>query len=230
MKKPLEKQRAIDLRKQGLSYSEILQSIDVSKSTLSLWLRSVGLAKRHRQRLTEKKLASIKRGLEKWHKIRVDFTANLKEKAKSEIRSISERELWLIGIALYWAEGSKERIASVGHPTIFSNSDPLMIKIFLKWLREIVKITEEEIVYEIYIHENSKNNLVNVRNFWAKVANIGLEKLNKIYFKKNKLSNNRKRSFDNYFGLMRVRVRRSSTLNRTIAGWVEGIVENCGVV
>jgi transposase len=50
-----EKETAIELRKQGYSYSEILKKVPVAKSTLSLWLRSVGLAERQKQRLTEKK-------------------------------------------------------------------------------------------------------------------------------------------------------------------------------
>jgi len=43
-----EKEKAIKLRKRGFSYSEILREIPVAKSTLSLWLRSVGLAKKQR--------------------------------------------------------------------------------------------------------------------------------------------------------------------------------------
>ena len=57
--KTLLKERAIKLRREGLSYSEILQKIPVAKSTLSLWLRSIGLSKKQVQRLTEKKLLAI---------------------------------------------------------------------------------------------------------------------------------------------------------------------------
>ncbi len=38
-----EKEKAIALRKQGKTYSEILAKIPVAKSTLSLWLHDVGL-------------------------------------------------------------------------------------------------------------------------------------------------------------------------------------------
>jgi transposase len=59
-----EKEIAIELRRQGYSYSEILKRVPVAKSTLSLWLRSLGLAKQQKQRLTEKRLAALKRGWE----------------------------------------------------------------------------------------------------------------------------------------------------------------------
>ena len=36
-----EKRRAIQLRKQGQTYGEIVKQIKVAKSTLSLWLREV---------------------------------------------------------------------------------------------------------------------------------------------------------------------------------------------
>ena len=57
-----EKNKAIELRKQGLSYREILEQIPVAKSSLSLWLKSVKLAESQKQRLTEKKLASARKG------------------------------------------------------------------------------------------------------------------------------------------------------------------------
>jgi len=62
MTKIKEKERAIKLREKGFSYSEILKWIPVSKSTLSLWLKRVGLSKIQKQRLTEKKLAAALRG------------------------------------------------------------------------------------------------------------------------------------------------------------------------
>lgn len=56
IEKTLEKLKAIKLRREGLSYREILRYVPVAKSTLSLWLRDVGLAKRQTQRLTKKDL------------------------------------------------------------------------------------------------------------------------------------------------------------------------------
>jgi len=79
------KDKAIDLRKQGLSYSEILKKIPVAKSTLSDWLHSVGLSKNQKQRITEKKLAAIKRGGEAKRRKRIEKTKKIKIKAISEM-------------------------------------------------------------------------------------------------------------------------------------------------
>src|SRR3989344_1851838 len=101
--------KAIELRRQGLSYSEVLKQVPVAKSTLSLWLQDVGLSKKQKQRLTEKKRQSALRGALSRKNWRIKSSKEIIEKAEREIGRLSERELWLIGIALYWAEGSKEK-------------------------------------------------------------------------------------------------------------------------
>jgi len=76
MVKLKEKEKAIKLRKKGHSYSQILEKIPVAKSTLSLWLRSVKLAKRQKQQLTQKKLAAAFRGAMKRREQRIDIQKN----------------------------------------------------------------------------------------------------------------------------------------------------------
>ncbi|MBI2669973.1 MAG: hypothetical protein HYX20_02440 [Candidatus Yanofskybacteria bacterium] len=224
--KPKERGAAIGMRKRGFSYSEILKKVPVAKSTLSLWLKSVNLSREQKQRLTQKKLDAMKRGWIKVHQNRVEKTKIIRESAIADVGRISKKDLWLIGSVLYWAEGTKEKKHSVSQQVSFNNSDPLMIRIFLKWLKESVGIKLEEIGYEIYIHENSKNNVANVIDYWE---NIVEAKINKTYFKKNKLSKYRKNTGIDYFGLLRVNVKKSADLNRKIAGWIEGICKNCGV-
>jgi hypothetical protein len=114
-----------------------MTEIPVAKSTISEWLHSVGLSKQQKQRLTEKKLASMKRGAEAKREKRLSLTKEIKRKARGEIGKITERELWLIGVMLYWAEGSKEKDYYPGSRVALINSDPDMIIIFLFWLKKI---------------------------------------------------------------------------------------------
>ena len=225
-----EKNEAIALRKQGLSYREILEQIQVSKSSLSLWLRSVKLAKRQKQRLTEKKIASALRGSRKWREMRIALTKEIKEKARKEIGQLSKRELWLIGIALYWAEGSKEKEHKPGSGTVFSNSDYHMIKLYLDWLLKIVGIEKNNIYFVIYIHKNHKYRLDEVKKYWQVKTNFPKDNFKYIYFKKHNIRTKRKNIGDNYFGLLKITVTESSILNRKIQGWIEGIYRYSGVV
>lgn len=223
-----EKERAVALRKKGLSYGEILKEIKVAKSTLALWLKDVGLAKAQKQRLTQKRLEAALRGAIAKHNQRIVTTERIKLEAQKEIKNISDRELWLIGVALYWAEGSKQRDS---HPSVearFTNSDLLMIRLYLKWLQKICKVAIEDIKFEIYIHETG--NIGTAKKYWANQLNLSVNEFQKIRLKKNKIKTLRKIIGENYHGLLRVTVRRSTILNRKITGWTEGICQNCGVV
>ena len=60
--KSILKAKAIELRKEGLTYNEILARLPIAKSTLSNWLHSAGMAKFQNQRLTAKKLEAIGKG------------------------------------------------------------------------------------------------------------------------------------------------------------------------
>ena len=223
--KSLEKEKAVALRKEGLSYKEILEKVPVAKSSLSLWLKSIGLSKSQKQRLTDKKLASARRGALKKKEDRILKTRIIKENAEEEVKELTERERWLVGIALYWAEGSKEKEWAPGSRTQFTNSDPNMIKFYLNWLFEIVKIPRKMVNLDIYIRENHKNRLSEVVNYWSKTTGFPKNNLNKIYFKRNKINTNRKNVGVNYYGILRITVHASSELNRRISGWINGIIK-----
>lgn len=229
MKKDL-REKAIALRRDGFSYSEILQEVPVAKSTLSLWLRSVALAKKQSQRLTEKKLLAIQRGWETRRKQRLDTTLVIKQDAFKEIKSISQKELLLMGTMLYWAEGSKSKEHNVSQGIAFSNSDPFMIRIFLKWLKQYLKIDDDRIVFDIYVHESSFERLSAIKAHWVNATGFPIAKFDKIYWKKNKIKTKRKNVGNQYYGLLRIKVKKSTNLNRKIAGLIEAITKQCGVV
>lgn len=220
------KRKAIFLRKQGFSYSEILKEIPVARSTLSLWLRKVGLSKTQEQKFTEKKRLAMLRGAEARRSQRITATERIKSEAIKEVKLLSKRELWLIGISLYWAEGSKEKESHPGLGVNFTNSDPFMIKIFLKWLTEICEIKKENVCFEIYIHEYKKPEIEKVIKYWCEVTGFSKEYFKNVYYKTNKINSARKNQGSLYYGLVRVKVRASSSLNRKIAGWIAGINSN----
>ena len=218
-----ERIEAIKLRKQGLSYNEILNNVRVSKSTLSLWLRDIGLAKQQRQKLTEKKLLAAHRGGEKKHIKRLLLTQKIQEAAINEVKFLSKRDLWLIGTILYWAEGTKEKEWAVGVGACFSNSDPLMIKLFLKWLADVCKIDKNRIQFSIFIHENNKYRLEKVKEFWSGATGFEITDFDTVYYKKHNPKTKRRNIGNNYYGVLKINVRASSVLNRMIAGWIKGV-------
>ena len=150
--------------------------------------------------------------------------------ARAEIGAVTRRELWLMGTMLYWAEGSKEKEYRVGVGVRFTNSDPNMIRLFLRWLRDIARISREDIQFEIYIHQDRTSQLLDVRTYWSDVTGYALKDFQAVYFKKHVGKTMRRNVGRAYYGVVRVKVKASSRLNRTIAGWIEGICTYCGVV
>src|SRR3989344_8742698 len=226
IKKTEEKENAIALRKQGKTYSDILKVVPVAKSTLSIWLREVGIAKAQKQKFTEaKRLASLRGGQAK-KKQRIEKQSKIFLEARSSIKNLSIYEFFLIGVCLYWAEGTKEKEYRPGSQVAFSNMDPKMIILFLKWLQNICKISKDMIGFEIMIHESHRERLDEVRTFWSKTTDFPLNKFSQVYFKNSKIKKtNRKNTGEKYHGVLKIKVRKSSDLVRKIASWSEGIFE-----
>lgn len=224
------KRKAIKLRKLGLSYSEINSSISVSKSTLSVWLRDVKLTKTRRERLRDRVGISQPLAAKAHKDKRITKTKEIIKRAKGEIGLLSNKDLFYLGVVLYWAEGSKQREHNHGQRVAFSNSDPSMIKIYLKWLLESLGISRSRIDFEIYSHNNIRDRERDVVKYWSRITDFSESKFKKIYYKKDKKKKYRKNQGKNYYGLLRITVLKSTDLNRRITGWIEGICIQCGVV
>ena len=222
-----EKIKAIKLRKEGKTYSEILAEIPIAKSTLSDWLKSVQLAVPQKQRITEKRRKAALRGAQSRYQSRVSEVALLKNSGRIEVGRLSNRELWLIGTVLYWAEGSKQNNRSPSSGIMFANSDSRMIFVFLKWLEQM-KVPSSEVYFELYVHETRKSEAIAFKRWWVHELKLSTNHRILVYFKKGNPKTNRKNIADLYHGLLRIRVSSSTVLNRRINGWVYGIVSSLG--
>lgn len=224
IRKTREKEKAIALRRQGKTYSDILKAIPIAKSTLAIWLKDAKLSKPENQKFTEaKRLASLRGGQAK-KKQRIERQNKIFSLARGDIKGLSEYEFFLIGVCLYWAEGTKEKEYRPGSGVAFSNMDPKMIKLFLKWLDKICKIPKDMIGFEIMVHNTHKHRVNEVIKFWSKVTGFSSGDSYKVYFKKSKIKKtNRKNVGENYHGVLKVKVRQSSELVRKITSWSEAI-------
>jgi transposase-like protein len=108
----VKKKMAIDLRKQGKSYGEIMNQLDIlSKGTLSFWFRDIELGIKARNRLRRLTSQSKEKNLTEFNKRRT--AAIIRENniiykdAEQEIGRLSKRDLLMIGTSLYWGGGCK---------------------------------------------------------------------------------------------------------------------------
>lgn len=97
--------------------------------------------------------------------------------------SVKEQKLKITGIMLYWAEGSK------GSPTMrnwtvdFANSDPKMIKIFLRFLRKICRVDEKRLRAYLYCYSNQ--NVDDLKKYWSQITKISLSQFTKPYVRQD---------------------------------------------
>src|SRR3989344_2774990 len=219
IRKIREKEDAIKLRKEGKTYSDILRVIPVAKSTLGLWLKDAKLSNSENQRFTEaKRLASLRGGQAK-RKQRIEKQNQTLSTAKTEISHISEHDLFLMGIVLYWAEGAKEKEHRPGSGFEFSNMDPNMIKVILVWLFKVCKINKNMLIFNIFLHKTHENRVYEVKKFWSEVTGFPMSNFSAVYWKRNKLKTNRRNVQEKYHGVLKIKIKRSSDLVRKIAGW-----------
>ncbi|OGM98461.1 MAG: hypothetical protein A2915_00665 [Candidatus Yanofskybacteria bacterium RIFCSPLOWO2_01_FULL_41_34] len=213
MKKTDPKDFATELRKGGYSYSEIQKFCSVPKSTLSYWFRGIKLSEPQLVRLKKKRIEAVQRG----SKIRTLKThkaiEEIQKTSAKDIGQISKRELWLMGVVLYWRERLlNKQDSDLKKGVRFTSSDPNLIKLFLKWLEGIGRVKKEEISLDVYIGKNSPKLLNEAVDYWANVTGFSQANFSRYYvLKKSKRS------------LLRVRVKGSSMLARQISGWANGI-------
>jgi hypothetical protein len=76
--------------------------------------------------------------------------------------SVVGAELMGLGLGLYWGEGTKANKNSVR----LGNTDPALVKIFIKFLRDICGIDEKKLRFGLQIF--SDMNPTEALNFWAR--------------------------------------------------------------
>lgn len=87
-----------------------------------------------------------------------------------------EKELEVAGVMLYWAEGYK---SIHGNTVDFANSDPVMIKVFLNFLRTSFIVDETKL--RVYLYCYSNQNVVELIRHWSSVCDISQAQFSKPY-------------------------------------------------
>ena len=209
-RKQVEYEKAMVLRKTGRSIKKIAKLLDVSVSIVHVWTKDVELTDEQRERLKRRKarVRHLRKLARQSHAEKVLRVKRLLKDANAEIKSLSEQEFFLTGVALYWAEGFKSvKEGRLG----FCNSDPRMIKFIIEWFEKSLKINREDFVLRTEFNESHKDRTEEIKVFWSKLTRISLNQFEKpFYHRSGWLKDYPDR--DNYFGVLRVRVRRSSEL------------------
>lgn len=222
------KNSALEMRKRGLSYNEIKNLISISKGTLSRWFRGVELTEVQKKKLEDRRRSAGIRG-SKTRKLKTqEVIEKIKRSSANDIKKISPRELWLMGIMLYWRERflhGREHNTKQG--VNFSSSNPNLIKLFLKWLRDVGGLKNDEINFAIFIGKSKKDSIHKAVGYWSRITLLPRESFSRFYLQSEnqKVPNKKRRKpvKGGKYGFLQIKVRASSMLARQISGWINGI-------
>ena len=204
-----KKKLAIQLRKDGNSYSQITKEIGVVKSTLSYWLKDIEISEKAKKKISER---SYERSTLKLIQRNKRQTILAKERVE-EIKLIGENEfkifakddLFIIGVSLYWAEGYKKgAYGSKWKVVDFVNSDEEMIILMMKFFRKYFKEYEEKFKIQIIVHPNVNIDKAVIR--WSEVTGLTKDKFIKTCAKLNKSSKGIRNKKSLPFGTAHIRI------------------------
>lgn len=149
--------------------------------------------------------------------------------AKREIRLLTKDSIFFIGTALYWAEGYKRPQLRNGkeitsHSVSFTNSDPGIVLMFLRFLREVCEVPNEKIKADVRIYQHL--NTDQALEYWSGLTRIESENFGKVYYGVSKSSLG-KRPYNRLpFGTIQIRVNDTKLFHR-VMGWIEGLKKFC---
>lgn len=101
-----------------------------------------------------------------------------------------EREMKVAGIMLYWAEGGKPYQHARNWTVDLANSDPQMVMLFLRFLREICRVDEKKLSVQLYCYADQ--NVEVLKGYWSYLTKISLKNFIKPYVRQDFNPNGRK--------------------------------------
>jgi predicted transcriptional regulator len=172
-----DKKSALQLRSLGKSYNEIKKLLGVPKSTLSDWLGKNQNSIRIKHILSENAEKKNTIRIRTLNKIRKRNLSKLyqeaREEAKKEFEYFKFFPLFISGITIYWGEGDR----SSRHLIRVGNIDPYMIRLFVRFLREVCGVFKMKIRAHILIYPDL--DMEKCKNFWIKKSGLSSENFNK---------------------------------------------------
>lgn len=213
------RERARELRLQGWTYSEIQAELGCSKSSVSLCVRD--LPRPEAKCGPEEQLARMNAGLTRLRAAQNQDRTATKQAAADAIGALTKRELFIAGVALYWAEGAKDKPDRRSEVLQFINSDPNVIRLFLRWL-DLLEVPRSRLTLRVSIHKTA--NVRSAENFWADVAGVDVAAFSRATLKKHNPRTVRKNTGDTYRGCLVIYVQQSAELYRRMEGAWYGIV------
>ena len=219
MAKSILRLKARGMRKAGKSVREIARQLNVSKSSVSLWVRDIILTVEQLEKLQNRlikgrELGSLMGSLSQKRR-RMDVEKEEVILGIKKLGNLSSKEFFIAGIALYWAEGSKTK-----RNVRVCNSNPEMIQFMIKWFKRYLGILPEDIKAIVGINIIHRDRERLVKDYWSNVTGIPLSQFRKTSFKKSKVKKVYE-NFDSHYGTLTIEILKSARFYYRIMGLIK---------
>jgi transposase len=211
------RERALELRGQGWSVNDLATKLGVAKSTAHAWVKHIPLdPDSDRARRKQEHAAAMAAG--RWDAKREErdrCQAEVQAEAAGAVGDLSERDLLLIGAAIYWCEGAKSKPWRRLDRLTFINSDPSLLVLFLRFLA-ICGRGKETVRYRVHIHETADAEAA--ADWWAARLEVPRELFQRPTIKRHAPATKRANTGADYHGCLVLQVPQSRELYWRVEG------------
>ena len=218
--KDAERAKARELRLQGLDYNRIAAELGVSKGSVSLWVRDLPRPESLSYEECRRRAAEgVRRYWAAERPIREAQREAARVAAAAQIGALNDREILIAGAIAYWCEGAKNKPYRRGDQVIFMNSDPALIRFYLRFLA-VAGIEPDRLRCRVQIHESADAEAA--QQFWLDMTGLEAAQFRRPALKRHNPKTVRKNTGHDYHGCLRIDVLRGTGLYRKIEGWAAG--------
>ncbi|MCL6096209.1 MAG: hypothetical protein M1444_00785 [Patescibacteria group bacterium] len=214
-----------ELRIKGLSLGQIHEKTGAPKTTIRSWIKDIKLSQEQLNEFKSRTQKALQEGRIRKQKqskaLRLNNEKKLLLKGIARVGNLNNRDFLIAGVALYWGEGFKNKHE---HRLGFCNSDPEMIKFYIKWLEESLGIKKESIIARLTLNESYEKRTKEIEDYWSKITGIPKSEFSKTFYQKTKWK--RQYNEDIYHGVLRIHVKDSLNMLLLMKGFIEGLKLN----
>ena len=212
-----EREWARDLRRhRAMSIKEIARLVGVAPSSVSLWVRDIPLtvdqlaSLRQRNPAYNRQLRGATRNAERGRARRLAY------QEEGRVMARDAHTLHVAGVMLYWAEGDK----GSRNAARISNSDPEVLKLFMRFLRECLDVPDEQLSVTCHLFADHLDRQWEIEQFWLDVLRLPRARLCKSFVNVYSKYSQKKRQNKLPYGTTRVTVH-STRIVQSIFGSIQ---------
>jgi transposase len=211
------RRRALELRDQGWSVNDLAAKLGVAKSTAYAWVKHIPLdADSDRARQKQEHAALMNAG--RWDEQRQERDrrrAEIHTAAAAYVGELTDRDIVILGAATYWCEGAKSKPWRRLDRLAFINSDPGLLRLFLRFLA-VSGRGPESLKYRVPIPETADAEAAG--DWWARELSVPRELFQRPTIKRHTPSTKRINTGADYHGCLVIDVPNSRELYWKVEG------------